>query len=65
MESPRNISPEELAMILGVSVETVNSWIDSGMVPYRVEGGVRYFHEVDLKKWLEEKYEALTAFDPD
>ncbi len=65
MDASRTITPEELAMTLGVSVETIHAWIDSGMIPYRTEGGNRLFHEVDLKKWLEEKYAALTALDPD
>ncbi len=65
VDSARIISIEELAVTLGVSSETVNAWIDSGMIPYRMEAGQRVFHELDLKRWLEEKYAALTALDPD
>ncbi|MCW5829023.1 MAG: helix-turn-helix domain-containing protein [Deltaproteobacteria bacterium] len=61
----RNITPEELAAVLGIPVETVHLWIESGMIPYRMEGGTRIFNELDLKRWLEEKYAALTALDPE
>jgi excisionase family DNA binding protein len=58
-ESARLVSPEEVAMFLGVPLRTVYRWRSRGDGPraYRVGRHVRYRVE-DVEAWLDEHRDA-------
>ena len=57
------LTPEDLALLLGVSEEVVLSWVEAGLLPHRREGEAVLFDSIALDRWLEEKTKALYGED--
>lgn len=53
------LSAAELGLLIGVSEQVIEAWVESGLIPYRREEGQLRFDRAAMEKWFEEKAQAL------
>jgi len=59
---PEKVRISEAARILGVCIETLRNWDESGKLkPLRSPGGHRFYRTAVLEEWLERRNTTDTA----
>jgi excisionase family DNA binding protein len=50
---PKLISVGEVADVLGVSIQTIYSWVSKGRLPFVKVGRRTLFQPVEIERWIE------------
>lgn len=54
--SDRPLTPGQVARLFGVSVTTVASWADEGLIPhFKTPGGQRRFRRADVERFIKDQ----------
>ena len=62
MKEPALISITELAKRLGVSINTIYSWVNQRKIPYVKMGRLLRFDLNDIEKWVTDKKVEVVVF---
>ena len=62
MKEPALISITELAKRLGVSINTLYSWVNQRKIPYVKMGRLLRFDLNDIEKWVTDKKVEVVVF---